>query len=124
MAVDYKWMSQGGLLLDGTGDIAFTSTGMETIIAMVRTRLKAAVDGWQLYKIGCGLQDYIGDPSDSNTELNIQRQTLNAISKGFLPTSLFSVTTLRLGDEIQVYVYLSNQLIATTTVSFNSNSAV
>jgi len=123
MALDYKWMSQGGLLLDGTGDIAFTSTGLETIVAMVRTRLKAAVDGWQLYRIGCGLDQFPGDTADTNTEVAIQRQVLNAISNGFLPASMFSVTTIKLGSVIQVYVYLNNQLIANTAVSFSSSSA-
>lgn len=123
MSIDYKWMSQGGLMLDGTGDLAFTSSGIETIVSMVRTRLKTAVDGYKLYRIGAGLDDFPGDTSDSVEETAIQRRVVTAISAGFLPQSVFQVSTLRLGGDIQVYVYLNNQLIAQTTVSLSTNTA-
>jgi hypothetical protein len=50
--VDFRWMSKGGVLLDATGDISFTTTPWECMVAMVNTRLKAAVNGWKLYPIG------------------------------------------------------------------------
>jgi len=121
MANDFAWMSQGGLLLDGTGDIQISS-GMETIVSMVRTRLKSAVDGWKLYRIGAGLDQFPGNTSDAEAEVAIQRQVLAAVSNGLLPPSAFLVTTLRLGSEIQVYVYLRDSLIGTASVNFNSPS--
>lgn len=122
MSIDYAWMSNGGLLLDGTGDIAFTSTDIETVISMVRTRLKSAVDGWKLYRIGCGLDNFRGDTSDSNEESLIQRQVISQISNGYLPPSLFTVSTLRLGGDIQIYVYLSQSLIATANITLTPTS--
>ena len=121
MANDFAWMSQGGLFLDGAGDIQISS-GMETIVSMVRTRLKAAVDGWKLYRIGAGLDQFPGNTSDAEVEVAIQRQALAAVSNGFLPASAFQVTTLRLGNEIQVYVYLRDSLIGTASVNFNTPS--
>jgi hypothetical protein len=124
MSTDYKWMSQGGLLLDGAGDIAFTNTSLETIVTMVRSRLKSAINGWKLYRIGAGLDDFPGDTSNAAEEISIRRRVLTAISSGYLPVSLFTVSTLRLGSEIQVYVYLSNQLIAQSTIVLNSGTTV
>lgn len=123
MANDLKWMSNGGLLLDGNGDLAVTS-GMETVISMVRTRLKAAVDGYKLYRIGAGLDDFPGSTSDVEAEIAIRRRVMQAISNGYIPTNTFTVTTLRLGGEIQVYIYLKDQLIASATVNLNSQSLV
>lgn len=117
MAIDYKWMSQGGLLLDGSGDIAFTSSSLETTIAMVRSRLKAAVNGWQLYPGMCvGLDNFRGNTSNSQTEADIQRAVLNSISSGYLPKSSFTVNTLRIYGAIQIYVFLNSQLIATSSI--------
>lgn len=121
MAIDYKWMSQGGLLLDGSGDIALTGSSLETIIAMTRTRLKAAIDGWQAYPgMGAGLEAFRGSTSDAATETNIQRAVLSAISTGFLPASMFTVNTLRIYGQIQVYVFINQQLIATASVATNT----
>ena len=39
---DLRWTSQGGVLMDGTGDIAITLTSIEELETMVATRLKAA----------------------------------------------------------------------------------
>lgn len=122
MSIDLKWMSEGGLLLDGTGDISLTASNMETIVAMVRTRLKSAIDGWKLYNIGAGLDKFPGNASDAALEITIKRQVLSSISAGFLPSSVFTVSTLRLGEEIQVYVYLNKQLIATASVTINTNN--
>jgi hypothetical protein len=122
MSTDYKWMSQGGLLLDGKGDITLTSSAAETVISMVRTRLKSAVDGWKLYRIGAGLDDFPGDTSDRAEEVAIQRRVLASISAGYLPQSVFQVATIRLGNEIQVFVYLNKQLIAQATTLVNSTS--
>lgn len=119
MSVDYKWMSEGGLLLDGSGDISFTSSPVEVTISMVRTRLKAAVDGWKKYRIGAGLSDFLGNTSDAEAEIAIKRRILSVISSGYLPTSVFTVNTIRLGSNIQAFVYLNKQLIASTTIAIN-----
>lgn len=113
-------MSQGGLLLDGSGDIASTSTGMETIISMARTRLKATTNAWQQYQIGAGLDSFVGSTPNAATQTAIQKQVAASIS-GLLPASMFTVSTLLLGTQIQVYVYIANQLIATATVPTNVN---
>lgn len=124
MSVDYNWMSQGGIMLDGSGDIAFTSSPISCVKQMVRTRLKAAIDGWKQYKIGCGLDDFIGGTSDAPTEVQIQRRVIQALSSNYLPAGVFNVKTLRLGGVIQVYVYINNQLIADVQVEVNSNNTV
>jgi hypothetical protein len=117
MSTDYKWMSQGGLLLDGNGDIAFTSSDLETTVSMVRTRLKAATDGWQAYPgLGAGLENFRGQTSNAETELSIQRTVLNAISAGYLPQSMFTVNTLRIYGQILIFVFLNNQMIASSSV--------
>jgi len=121
MAIDFRWMSEGGILLDGSGDIAM-ATNRETIISMVRTRLKAAVDGWKLYRIGAGLDRYPGNTSNSDMETTIKRQVQLAVSNGFLPASMFQISTLRLGSVIQVFVFLNQQLIATADINLAPDS--
>ena len=62
MSVDFKWGTIGGIFLDGAGDIAVTDpTTNESLIDMVVTRLKAKLDGWQLYRIGADLERRLGD---------------------------------------------------------------
>lgn len=123
MAQDYKWMSQGGLLLDGSGDIAFTSSALETIVSMTRTRLKATTNAWQLYPgMGAGLENFRGFTSDAEAEVAIQRTVLTSISSGFLPQSMFTVNTLRIYGQIQIFVFLNNQLIATSSVPTTVNN--
>lgn len=114
--MDYRWQSNGGLLLDGNGDIAFTESPIETVVSMVRSRLKASVNGWKLYRIGAGLDGFLGNISDAEAEIAIQRQVAGALSKNYLPSSVFDVKTLRLGNEIQVYVFIKNQLVAQATI--------
>jgi hypothetical protein len=116
--VDFRWMSKGGLVLDATGDISFTATPWECMVAMVNTRLKAAIDGWKLYQIGADLESLIGSTVASELELSIQRQVQSALSQDFLPTGSFTVSTMVVGPQtVQVFVYVQNQLVASTTVS-------
>lgn len=122
MSIDYKWQSNGGLLLDGTGDIASTQSPMETAIDMVRTRLKATLKAWKLYQIGAGLDTFIGNSSSAEAETAIQRQVLGALSKNYLPSGTFDVRTLRLGGTIQVYVYISDKLIAQAEVPLQAGT--
>ena len=116
--VDLRWMSKGGLVLDATGDIALTASPWECLTAMVATRLKAAIDGWKLYRIGADLANLIGTTVSAELELSIQRQIQASLSQDFLPTGSFTVSTLLVGPQtVQVFVYVQNQLVASTTVS-------
>jgi hypothetical protein len=116
--VDLRWMSQGGLLLDPTGDISFTASPWECLVAMANTRLKAAIDGWKLYRIGADLATLIGTTVAQELELSIQRQIQASLSQDFLPAGSFTVATILVGQQtVQVFVYVQNQLVASTTVS-------
>ena len=75
MSVDWRWQSNGGILLDGTGDIALTSDGTpESLLDIVRTRLKTTLNGWKLYRIGADLETFLGELIDPELELSIARQ--------------------------------------------------
>lgn len=124
MSVDYKWMSNGGLVSDGSGDISFTDSPIECATAMVRSRLKAAIDGWKLYRIGAGLDDFPGNTSNSDIETAIRRRVISALSNKYLPASAFDVRTIRLGSQIQVYVYLNKQLITQVTITPQATNPV
>ncbi len=115
---DFRWTSLGGVLVDGTGDIATTVTTKEEIETMVATRLKAAINGWKLYRIGADLQSFLGSSVgiNQNTVLSIQRQVTASLNNQLLPAGSFSVQTLVLGNTVQVLVYLGSSLIASTTV--------
>jgi hypothetical protein len=93
--MDFRWTSQGGVLIDGSGDIAMTVTPQEELETMVATRLKAAVDGWKLYRIGAGLDDFKGSSIgiNQNTELAIQRRVTSDLTNELLPAGSFTVQT-------------------------------
>jgi hypothetical protein len=107
--VDFKWMSRGGLVIDSTGDIAFTDNSFEAVQAMVVSRLKADLDGWQLYQIGADLDSVIGT--------TIQKQINTSLTNQFLSAGSFTVETIALSNMIQIYVYLQGSLIATASVN-------
>ena len=119
---DLRWTSQGGVLMDGTGDIAVTGTPVEELETMVATRLKAAINGWKLYAIGANLDAFLGSSVgiNQNTALAIQRQVTSSLTNQLLPAGSFTVSTIVLGNEIQVLVYLGPSLVATTSVSIGS----
>lgn len=117
MSVDFAWMSKGGVLLDSTGDIAFTQSPWECMQAMVSTRLKAAIDGWKLYRIGADLDALIGQTVAPELETAIQRQVQASLSNDFLPVGFFQVKTVALGQSVKVFVYIQSTLIASTTVN-------
>lgn len=58
--MDLRWTSSGGLLLDGTGNLATTLSSMEELQTMVATRRKAGPRSWKLYTIGAGFDSVIG----------------------------------------------------------------
>jgi hypothetical protein len=115
--MDIGWMSQGGMLLDGSGDLRTTANSLEEVTSMIDTRLKAAVDGWKLYNIGAGLEVYPGMPVNNDTELSIQRAVSAALTYQFLPVGSFSLQTIAIGNQIELYVYINNTLITSTTLS-------
>lgn len=119
MAIDLQWMSVGGCLLDGAGDLALSTSPLAELQSMTATRLKASFDGWKLYAIGCGFAAELGQVAGPDAELRIQRRAQASLSMDFLPQGAFSVKTLTLGGAIQVFVYLNNPqstLLATTKV--------
>jgi hypothetical protein len=119
---DFKWMSNGGVLLDGSGDIAMASP-QESLYDMVRTRLKADLDGWKLYQIGADLERRLGDAVTPELEVTIRRQIQASLQKEFLVSGQFAVTTLDLGGgHMDVYVHVLNELVATVQVDRESGT--
>jgi hypothetical protein len=93
-------MSQGGLLLDGSGDIAMCSSTLDSLKDMVRTRLKAELNAWKLYAIGADLNSQIGEMAPDELEPAVQRLVRTALSRDFLPSGGFSVETLVSGSSM------------------------
>jgi hypothetical protein len=118
--MDLRWTSMGGLLLDGTGDLASTSSNQEELESMAQTRLKAAINSWKLYtNIGANLVAFEGYPLgvNTNTVLAIQRSVTASLTNQFLPAGSFNVQTVVYGNEVQVLVYLGQSIIASTTIT-------
>jgi hypothetical protein len=116
-------MSRGGILLDGTGDIALTDPmGLESIQDMVRTRLKAALNGWKLYSIGADLQNCLGNTAIEELETAMSQQVHQSLTKSFLRAGTFQVETIieptvgNSGATATIYVFLNNSLLATVQV--------
>lgn len=114
---DFRWMSAGGILLDGNGDIATTLNSLEELESMIQTRLKAAVNGWKQYAIGAGLDVFQGQPVNTNTELSIQRAVTSSLIRQFLPSGSFQVQTIAIGSTIEIYVYINKTLITSTSLT-------
>jgi hypothetical protein len=125
MAVDWRWQSAGGILLDGRGDIAFTgTTTSESTIDMVRTCLKATLAGWQNYQIGADLESLLGSTVDAELESRVQRQVTTALSTSFLPRGSFQVQTLPNGNSMTVLVYIAQQAVAIATLDASGQLTV
>src|SRR5271156_172213 len=115
--VDWLWMSQGDLLLAG-GDIGTTDpTTLQSIQDMVRTRLKAALDGWQLYSIGADLQARLGDTIDQELNITLRRQVNQSLTNQFLPRGSFNVQSITDHQTITLFVYINQSLIASATLN-------
>ncbi len=93
--MDLRWTSRGGLLLDGTGDLATTLSSMEELQTMVATRFKARPRSWKLYTIGAGFDSVIGSSTgiNQNTELAIQRRAQASVSD-LLPAGSLNMQTV------------------------------
>ena len=116
-----SWGQNGGIYLDGTGDIAQSSPN-DCLADMVRTRLRARLQGWQLYAIGADLATLPGTTCDATAELMAQRMVTAALSNSFLPQGSFQVQTTRAGGQLNVYVFLSNTLLAQATVDTSTGA--
>lgn len=115
--VDWSWMSQGDLLLSG-GDIATTDpTTLASLQDMVRTRLKAALDGWQLYSIGADLAARLGDTIDTELNITLRRQVNNSLTNQLLPRGSFTVKSLTDNGMITIFVYINQTLIASASLN-------
>jgi hypothetical protein len=114
---DLRWMSMGGTLLDGNGDLATTLNSVEELESMVASRVKAAVDGWKLYTIGAGLEVFPGMPVNINTELSIQRAITSSLTRQFLSAGSFTIQTLAVGNSIEAYIYLNKTLLTSIVVT-------
>jgi phage baseplate assembly protein W len=121
--IDLLWMSKGGLLLDGTGDLASTDDVGVSVVDITRSRLKAALNGWKLYAFGADLQSLVGETVNPEIEVTLQRQVYTALTDNFLPRAAVTVTTLAYGDTIRVLVYLSQTLLAQAVIA-NSTKEV
>jgi hypothetical protein len=113
---DFRWISNGGSLLDGSGDIAFTSSAWEELSTMIATRLKADLDSWQLYRIGANLGTLPAQTVAPELESAAQQQALSSISD-LVPAGMVQVKTLTQGSEIMLFVYINEQLVYTTTLA-------
>lgn len=115
--VDWSWMSQGDLILAG-GDVATTDpTTLNSLQDMVRTRLKAALDGWQLYSIGADLQARLGDTIDQELNITLRRQVNQALTNQLLPRGSFNVQSVLDHGTITLFVYINQSLIASATLN-------
>jgi hypothetical protein len=115
--VDWQWMSQGDILLAG-GDIAVTDpTTLVSLQDMVRTRLKAALNGWQLYPIGADLAARLGDTIDAELNITLRRQVNNSLTNQFLPRGSFVVTSITDNGTINLFVYINQSLIASASLN-------
>ena len=120
---DLAWMSQGGILVDGTGDIALDASPYDCYATMVRTRLKAALNGWKLYPgIGAGLNESLGRANSNENEVALRKAAMSSLTNNFLASGSFTVTSLAISDQISVFVYINQTLIATATVSSSSDT--
>jgi hypothetical protein len=117
MSLDLRWMSNGGVLVDGSGDLAFTDDPMEAIRGVVQSRIKAAFDGWKIYQIGADLGRVVGETVSQETEIKIQRQVQAALTKNFLPAGTFDVKTVPGVGNIMLYVYLNETLLTSAQVN-------
>jgi hypothetical protein len=114
--MDLRWTSLGGTLLDGNGDIAM-GTPAESLSDMIRTRLKADLNGWKLYTIGADLANRVGSTIDSELQSSITRSVESVLQNQLLRPGTFTVKTVPMGGLIKIYVYVQQNLVTTVQVS-------
>ena len=116
---DFGWISSGGLLMDTTGDISLVA-GYTEVQSLVISRLKASVEGWQIYTFGANLENRIGDLT-STVAVKIQRQVAQSLSD-ILSAGMYSVKVIIVGETAQLYVFVNNTAVVTATISATSVS--
>jgi hypothetical protein len=118
--MDIAWMSSGGMLLDGTGDIAFTTSDFTDVLSMIATRLKADLGAWQSYPtIGANLKSLLGNVASQEINASAQKLISTSLTNQFLSQGDFVVKTILVGKLLNIYVYerITSALILSTTVS-------
>lgn len=120
---DLLWQSNGGTLLDGTGDLAM-GNAEDSMKDMIRTRIRAALNGYKLYAIGADLKRELGNANIAERETRIQQKVSSALTRGFLNPTAFSVETLAAGESLQIFVYVFQQLMVTATLDGDGNVEV
>ena len=115
---DIRWMTAGGILIDGNGDIQLTDPEVpESLVDMILTRLKADVNSWKLYRIGANLSRLVGEIVDPELELKIKRQISDSMTRdGLLAKGSFSVETIPSPAEVLAILYLAGEAVATVAV--------
>jgi hypothetical protein len=116
MSIDLKWMSNGGVLMQD-GDLALVSTETEGQIDMIKTRVKADLNGWKLYQIGADLEARLGEVVDAELEIAIKKQIVRSLTKEFLPANAFKVKTLAVGSTIEIFIFQGDSLAVTASIS-------
>lgn len=121
--VDFRWQSNGGILIDGTGDIACTSNNtLESEIDIVRSRLKAALNGWKLYRIGADLQERIGQFINPELDVALKRQVFESMTNdGFLKRDRLQAETLSHETTVHILVYVDGNLAGSAQIDLGSN---
>lgn len=120
--MDFLWCTSGGVLVDGTGDISFSSPTQE-LVDMVYTRVKASTEGWQLYTIGANLSSRIGCIVTPTLCSKLQTQVSNSLSDILIAGS-YQVQTLATGNTIDLFILVNGTAILTATVTQTSVQVV
>jgi hypothetical protein len=110
--------------MDGTGDIALTSSSWQSTVNIVRSCLKATLNAWQLYPIGADLEGMIGQAIEQEVQNQIQQRITAALTYQFLPSKSFQVKTRAAGDTIKIYVYVNDTIAATASVTNSGTGLV
>lgn len=118
---DFLWMSSGGLFIDGSGDLAVTVLEGQSDIDIIRSRLKAALNGWQSYQIGADLESFIGQATAAELETQIQQKVMATLTYQFLSSGNIKVKTRTTDGQVKIYVYYKDTIAATATVGVSGN---
>lgn len=116
--MDFLWCTSGGVMVDGTGDISFSTPNQE-LIDMVYTRVKASTEGWQLYTLGANLDARIGCLITPTLCTKLQTQVSNSLSD-ILTAGSYQVQTLATGNTVDLFVIVNSTAILTVTVTQTS----
>lgn len=110
---DFRWIPQNGLMIGPDGDLADTSSRQqEELLEMIRTRIEASEEGWQLYpEIGAGLSSLVGRAAGEEVLLLAERLVYRSLSGQFLPPQALTVRAEPSGDGIMVQISVSGTVL-------------